>query len=77
MDINVLVFGPIADITGAASLQVKDIADTDGLNLLLREKYLALKNMDYAIAVNKKIIRQNTKLKEGDTVALLPPFSGG
>jgi sulfur-carrier protein len=31
----------------------------------------------YSIAVNKQVIQNNTTLNPDDTVALLPPFSGG
>jgi len=43
----------------------------------LEEKYPRLKTVQYAIAVNKEVIQQNTILDNDATVAILPPFSGG
>lgn len=77
MIVNVLAFGQIADITGEDSLNFSDVADTNTLMNLLGNKYSALRGMEYSIAVNKKIVRENTILQNEDTVALLPPFSGG
>ncbi len=77
MNVNVLVFGQIADITGKESLSITGVASTDELVQLLQQKYSGLKELKYLVAVNKKIIQQSTELKDNDTVALLPPFSGG
>lgn len=77
MNVNVLVFGQIVDITGKESLSITGVASTDELVQVLQQKYSGLKELKYLVAVNKKIIRQTTELKDGDTVALLPPFSGG
>jgi molybdopterin synthase sulfur carrier subunit len=43
----------------------------------LIERYPSLANKKYFIAVNQKMVHENIKLKMGDTVALMPPFSGG
>lgn len=77
MEINVLVFGQITDITGKGSLKISDVADTDGVIQKLQERFNGLNAVKFSIAVNKKIIRANTVLKNEDTVAILPPFSGG
>ena len=77
MEINVLVFGQITDITGKGSLKFSDVKDTDELILQLKNKYPQLQPLEYSIAVNKKMIHDNTLLKNNDTVAILPPFSGG
>lgn len=77
MQINVIIFGQIADITGASSLTVENVADTGQLVERLTAAYPALSNAKYAIAVDKKIIKENTPLNNDNTIALLPPFSGG
>lgn len=77
MQIDVLIFGQITDITGKANFQWQGVENTEELRQQLIEKYPKLKSLEYSIAVNKKIIRENCSLQEGDTVALLPPFSGG
>ena len=48
------------------------------LKLVLKEKYLKLKNIDtYAVAVNEAYAEGPLVLKEGDVVAIIPPVSGG
>ncbi|MES2328827.1 MAG: MoaD/ThiS family protein [Bacteroidota bacterium] len=75
MPINIVAFGQLAEITGS-DFEI-EAADTEELMQLLREKFTALKEMKYAIAVNKKIVTKNTSLHNADMVALMPPFSGG
>ena len=77
MEINVLAFGQIAEITGKSSWKMTSIKDTENLIHSLEEGFPGLMKMKYSIAVNKIIIQHNTELNESDTVALLPPFSGG
>ncbi len=75
--INLLAFGQLTDITGQSTWQMEDITDTDQLKKILIEKYPALTNSKYLVAVNMEVIHGNVKLNPGDVVALLPPFSGG
>lgn len=77
MEISVLAFGQIADATSENNFKIHDVGDTDELIQLLNSKFPKMKSMEYSIAVNKKIIKENCLLAENDTVALLPPFSGG
>ena len=76
MAINIIIFGQLADIAGS-SLALENIADTNGLVRELHILYPALANTKYAIAVDKKVVNENTALTENSIVALLPPFSGG
>jgi len=75
--IKVLTFGAITEITGSKNFLIDGIDSTEGLIHLLEEKYPLLKTVQYAIAVNKEVIQQNTILNNDATVAILPPFSGG
>jgi molybdopterin synthase sulfur carrier subunit len=75
MAITVISFGQLSEITGK-NFQV-EAKDTDELEALLRETYHIPANIKYLIAVNKKVAGSNTVLKAEDTVALLPPYSGG
>jgi molybdopterin converting factor small subunit len=76
MEIKVMVFGQLTDITGSGQISVK-ARDTDSLLLALQEAYPGLRFQKFAIAVDKKMIRENTQLTGSDEVALMPPFSGG
>jgi molybdopterin synthase sulfur carrier subunit len=76
MQINVIIFGQLTEITGN-TLLLNNIEDTDSLIRELNGLYPALADKKYAVAVDKQVINQNTILKGKNTVALLPPFSGG
>ncbi|MFI5132567.1 MAG: MoaD/ThiS family protein [Chitinophagales bacterium] len=76
MPINIIIFGQLADIAGS-SLALENIADTNSLVKELHILYPALATAKYAIAVDKKVVNENTRLTENSIVALLPPFSGG
>lgn len=77
MQINVLAFGQIAEAMNGESFTFSNINTTNDLIDYLMQQYASLKTFDFKIAVNKQIIHSNMPLKNHDTVALLPPFSGG
>lgn len=77
MKINILAFGQIVDIVGDSSWSISGVDNTDQLELKLKKEFPGLLNTKYALAVNKQVIHQNTSLSNDDTVAILPPFSGG
>jgi len=75
--INILAFGQIVDIIGISSWTISGVDNTDQLELTLKHDFPGLLNTKYALAVNKQVIHENTILNNDDTVAILPPFSGG
>jgi molybdopterin synthase sulfur carrier subunit len=77
MEIQIIVSGQLTDITGSHKVQLTGISDTDELVMELNNRYPALANAKYLIAVEKQIIVKNTLLEDNNTVALLPPFAGG
>jgi molybdopterin converting factor small subunit len=76
MQVQVLPFGQIAEVTGAGKILI-DAPDTDALQRILIEKFPELRNKKYAIAVNREVINENTLLPNNAEVALLPPYAGG
>jgi sulfur-carrier protein len=77
MEVNILTFGKIADITASKTIQLQDITSTATLREKLEATYPALRGMSYKIAIDKKVISTETAIHEGAEIALLPPFSGG
>lgn len=77
MTVQILSFGKVKELVNDGVLELEEATDTDKFNQLLQARYPALKGMKYAIAVNQKMVTENTALPAGATVALLPPFSGG
>ena len=76
MPINIIIFGQLTDIAGS-SLVLENIPDTNTLVKELQILFPALADTKYALAVDKKVVNENTALTENNIVALLPPFSGG
>jgi len=76
MQVNVMVFGQIAEITGNSNFLI-DVADTDELINKLNCLYPRLQSAKYAVAVNRQVVRNNTEINQGCEIAILPPFSGG
>ncbi len=76
MKIQVIIFGQLRDVLGG-KLELDNITDTATLKTVLQSTYPAIKDANYMVAVNKKLITENTGLTENCTVAILSPFSGG
>ena len=77
MEIQLLAFGQIAEITGKSAWKMAALQNTDELIKIIEEEFPAMVKMKYSIAVNKKMIQENIALNPNDAIALLPPFSGG
>ncbi len=77
MEIQLLAFGQIIDIVGKQNWKMSNVKDSATLIKQLEENFPELSQKTFSIAINKKIIQENTTLNENDTIALLPPFSGG
>lgn len=77
MQVKIIMFGQLKDITGDNIVEFNGIADTDGIVMELNKRYPAMMAAEYVIAVNNEVVSENTLLKDDSTVALLPPFSGG
>lgn len=77
MKINLLFFGSLSTIIGSNSLTIEHITDTESLQLMLFEQFPALASATFIVALNNEVIQSNMLIKPGDTLAFLPPFSGG
>lgn len=75
--ITVLTFGVVTEIVGKRNFVMSGVATTEDLQQKLEAEFTGLKNIKYALAVNKQMITSPAQLQNGATVALLPPFSGG
>lgn len=77
MKVNVLFFGILTDLVGSNSKEVEDVENIRQLKSWLWKNYPKTKDMDFQVAINQNIIDGKVELKDGDEVALLPPFAGG
>jgi molybdopterin synthase sulfur carrier subunit len=74
--IKVLYFGPAPGITGT-SAEIVTACDTVSLRSKLLGKYPRLGGLPFVLALNCRILKEESSLKDNDTVAVLPPFEGG
>lgn len=72
-----MLFGSLAEAVGQPKLEVKDCKDTASLKDKLVKEFPRLSKYEFVMAVYKQIVNGNTKINNGDVVALLPPFAGG
>ncbi len=77
MNIKVLYFGVIADITGKQEDSFSEFASVKNLLNFLENRFPDLKRSKYQISVNQEIKKEEFIFNNNDEVALLPPFSGG
>ena len=80
MQVQVLLFGIVADLIGKETLyfSLEKIDTVKNLKKALHTKYPQLKNYNtYAVAVNEHYAQDDIVLKENDIIAIIPPVSGG
>jgi molybdopterin converting factor small subunit len=75
--IEVMFFGQLTDATGVSSLMLEDVANTDMLIQMMKQRYPALESSTYMIAVNNAMVTENSIVIPGSKIAFMPPFSGG
>jgi molybdopterin converting factor subunit 1 len=80
MQIQVLLFGIVADLVGESTIEMELSENTSIKNfkeeLIIR--FPQLKNYStYAVAVNENYAQNDVILKEQDVLAIIPPVSGG
>lgn len=77
MRINILSFGSLNEVVAGGPIDDAAITDSDSLKNYLLANYPEIADKKFVIAINKNITQYNTILNEFDTIAILPPFSGG
>lgn len=80
MSITILFFGMATDLAGKSSdsIIIDEEMSLNSFKELLFQKYPNLKNMhQFAIAINEEYAEENSIIKSGDTIAIIPPVSGG
>jgi sulfur-carrier protein len=77
MEINVLFFGVLAEVTGTHRKHYRGISSYGDLTHRIEDDFPEIVHYNFRIAVNNKIVNDDPLLREGDELAYLPPFAGG
>ncbi|MBK8498301.1 MAG: MoaD/ThiS family protein [Flavobacteriales bacterium] len=73
---RVKLFGMIAEKAGSAELEM-EASSLKGLCEGLRARIRDLDSMSFAIAVDRRIVKDDLTLTGTEEIAVLPPFAGG
>ncbi|MBD80655.1 MAG: molybdopterin synthase sulfur carrier subunit [Crocinitomicaceae bacterium] len=79
MKVRVLFFGQTTDITGKSleEMSLNDKTVLGDLIELLNTENQELSKLNLKWAVNQEFVSEEQELKNGDEVAVMPPFAGG
>ena len=81
MQCQVLLFAQLAQAIGKDRITIelsKGATVNDALNeLAQKHELIAQMRNSIAVAINEQYCNANTEIKDGDTLALIPPVSGG
>jgi len=77
MEIKVLFFGVLAEVTNTSLKHYRDITSFSDLMHRIQDDYPEIIHYNYRISVNNEIINEDPMLNDSDEVACLPPFAGG
>jgi molybdopterin synthase sulfur carrier subunit len=77
MEINVLFFGVLAEVSGTSSKYYRGIKSFGDLRHRIEDDFPEMVHYNFRIAVNNEIINDEPLLSPGDEIAYLPPFAGG
>ena len=80
MKIQVLFFGMAKDLAGqsASIMELDEGNNVDHFRKMLINKYPSFTKMDsFAVAVNESYAEEGLIWSNNDTVAIIPPVSGG
>jgi len=77
MEIKVLFFGVLTEVSGTAIKHYKDVSAVGELKIRIQDDFPEIFHYNFRIAVNGEITDNDLHLKAGDEVAFLPPFAGG
>ncbi|KLT64334.1 MoaD/ThiS family protein [Pedobacter sp. BMA] len=77
MEIELISFGRISEFIPNQKIQINGIETTSGLQNYLEKTFPQLAGMKYKLALNKNLVQQESEIRNGDSIAIMPPFSGG
>ena len=77
MEVKVLFFGVLAEVTRTNCIHYREVKSIGDLKHRIQDDFPEVVHYNFRISLNNEIINNDPKLKDGDEVALMPPFAGG
>ena len=77
MQVKVLFFGVLVEVTGCNLKFYSDAKSIGALKILIQDEFPEIVHYNFRMSLNNEIINNDPVLKDGDEIALLPPFAGG
>jgi molybdopterin converting factor small subunit len=77
MRVTVLFFGVLSEVAETGTKFYNDVNSLEHLKIRLSDDYPQMVHYSYRVSVNNEIMDEDRLLKDGDEIALLPPFAGG
>jgi molybdopterin converting factor small subunit len=77
MEINVLFFGVLAEVTQTMFRHYRNVMSFGDLMHRIQDEFPEIVHYNYRIAVNSEMVNGDPELKDMDEVAFMPPFAGG
>jgi molybdopterin converting factor small subunit len=77
MEVKVLFFGVLTEVTGTNLKHYRDVRSIDEVKLNIQDDFPEIVHYNFRISLNNEIINGDMPLKHDDEIALMPPFEGG
>jgi molybdopterin synthase sulfur carrier subunit len=77
MEVKVLFFGVLAEVSGTCIKHYRDVNSIGDLKLRIKDDFPGIVHYNFRISLNNEITDNDLLLKSGDEIALMPPFAGG
>lgn len=77
MEVTIKVFGKISEEIGQTEFSIESPDNVFALIERLNAQFPKIRELKYAIAINRQLAKSSDDIPDGAEVALLPPFSGG
>ena len=74
--VKILLFGVLASEAGIKELEIENVKNTKELLIELNQHF-PVSDFQFQVFVNRQQVLKTQVLKDGDEVALIPPFPGG
>ena len=74
---KILYFAELKELLNRETIHLDTTLTVQEFESYLLKRHRELKSKKFQIAVNEEFVRQDDMVQPGDTIALIPPVSGG